>query len=90
MSTCRNLLVDRVGTGDRVAIMSSDHLAMLKLTMNRFYENMGIYSSIRSATEHDAMAQTTEFACDFDRKFEEGGIKAAVEWRDRPCDRKGY
>lgn len=51
---------------------------------------MGIYSSVRSATEQDVMAQMTEFAYDFGRKFEESGMKAAIEWRDRPCDRKRY
>lgn len=75
---------------ERIAILSSDHLALLKLTMNRFYENMGIHSSIRSATEQDVMAQMTEFAYEFGRKFEEDGMKAAVEWRDRPYARKGY
>ena len=75
---------------ERIAIMSSAHLAMLKLTMNRFYENMGIYSSLRSATEQDVMVQMTELACDFGRKLEESGMKAAIEWRDRPCDRKNY
>ena len=74
---------------ERIAILSSDHLAMLKLTMNRFYENMGICSSIRSATEQDVMAQMTEVAHDFGRKFEESGMKAAVEWRDRPYERNG-
>ena len=70
--------------------MSSDHLAMLKLTMNRFYENMGIYSSLRSATEQDVMAQSTEFAFAFNEKLRDEGLKAAVEWRDRPYDRKDY
>ena len=40
---------------ERIANGSADHLAVLKLTMNRFYENMGIYSSVRSATEQDAL-----------------------------------
>ena len=84
MSAYKNLLVDRVGTGDRIAIMSSDHLAMLKLTMNRFDENMGTCSSIRSAAEQDVMAQMTEFAGDFGRNLEESGMKAAIEWWDRP------
>ena len=75
---------------ERIAIMSSDHLAMLKLTMNRFYENMGIYSSLRSATEQDVMAQSTEFAFAFGEKLRDEGLKAAVDWRDRPYDRKDY
>lgn len=75
---------------ERIAIMSSDHLAMLKLTMNRFYENMGIYSSLRSATEQDILAQATEFAYSFGEQVRENGLKAAIDWRDRPYDKKDY
>ena len=110
MPAYKNLPVDRIGAGDRIAwitlncpakanalsedlfaaVMSFDYLAMLKPTMNRFDENMEIYSSIRSATEQDVMAQMTEFACDFGGTFEEIGMKAAIERWDRPYDRKGY
>lgn len=74
---------------DYVANMPSDHLAMLKQNMNRFYENMGIYSSIRSSTEFDAMSQFTSQAYGWRDKMEEGrqsggGLKEALEWRDGP------
>ena len=35
-------------------------LAILKVNANRFYENMGIYSSVRSSTDLDAAGQFTE------------------------------
>jgi enoyl-CoA hydratase len=69
---------------DRIATMSADHLAILKVNMNRFYENMGIYSSVRSSTDHDAMAQFTEFAYEFGDRMREEGLKGALAWRDGP------
>ena len=69
---------------ERVANGSADHLAILKLTMNRFYENMGIYSSVRSATEQDAMAQLTEWTYHFGEAVREGGLKHAFQTRDAP------
>lgn len=51
----------------------------------------GTYSSIRSVTEQqDVMAQMTELSCDFGGMFEENDMKAAMAWRDRSYDRKGY
>jgi enoyl-CoA hydratase len=69
---------------ERIANITSDHLAVLKTTMNRFYENMGIYSSMRSATDLDALAQLTEHTQDFHEQFAEGGFKHALRWRDEP------
>jgi enoyl-CoA hydratase len=69
---------------DRIAIMSADHLAILKLNMNRFYENMGIYSSVRSSTDLDAAGQFTEFSYDYQDQMREGGLKQALQWRDGP------
>jgi len=78
-------LEDRsIAFADRLATMSADHLAILKLNMNRFYENMGIYSSVRSSTEQDAMAQMTQFAYEWRDQFAENGFKAALKWRDDP------
>lgn len=73
-----------IAFADRLATMSADHLAILKLNMNRFYENMGIYSSVRSSTEQDAMAQLTEFAYEWRDQFAQNGFKAALKWRDDP------
>lgn len=84
-----------VAFADRIATISADHLAVLKLSINRFYENMGIYSSIRSATDLDALAQQTEQAYAYGdevRKASEdgGGFRQAVEWRDRPYREKRH
>ncbi len=78
-----------IALADRLANLSADHLAILKLNMNRFYENMGIYSSVRSSTDLDAAAQFTEQAYLWQDKvresFEAGtGLKGALEWRDGP------
>jgi enoyl-CoA hydratase len=67
---------------DRLANMSADQLAMIKLNTNRFYENMGIYSSVRSSTEHDSMAQLTGFAYEWGEHVREDGLKDAIAWRD--------
>lgn len=69
---------------DRIATMSADNLAMIKVNVNRFYENMGIYSSVRSSTDHDAMGQFTEFAYQFGDHMREEGLKGALAWRDGP------
>ena len=73
-----------IAFAERVANGSADHLAVLKLTMNRFYENMGIYSSVRSATEQDALAQMTEWTYRFGESIREGGLKHAFQSRDEP------
>ena len=70
---------------DRLANMSADHLAILKVNMNRFYENMGIYSSVRSSTALDAAGQFTEFSYDWQEKLRAEGLKDALQWRDGPC-----
>jgi enoyl-CoA hydratase len=78
-----------VAFADRIATLSADHLAILKLNMNRFYENMGIYSSVRSSTDLDAAAQFTQQAYAWQDKTRESmragtGLKGAFEWRDGP------
>ena len=69
---------------DRIAIMTADQLAILKVNMNRFYENMGIYSSVRSSTDLDAAGQFTEFGYQWQDKMREEGLKGALQWRDGP------
>ena len=73
-----------IALADRIANMSADHLAILKLNMNRFYENMGIYSSVRSSTDLDAMGQFTESAYEWGDHMREDGLKGALQWRDGP------
>jgi enoyl-CoA hydratase len=78
-----------IALADRVANLSADHLALLKTNMNRFYENMGIYSSVRSSTDMDAMGQFTGQSYAWQDKMRESmesgqGLKAALDWRDGP------
>ena len=64
--------------------MTADHLAILKLNMNRFYENMGIYSSVRSSTDLDAAGQFTEYSYQWQEMMGKEGLKGALAWRDGP------
>lgn len=73
-----------IAFADRIAHMTADQLAILKVNMNRFYENMGIYSSVRSSTDLDAMGQFTGFGYQYRDKVEELGLKEAFRWRDGP------
>ena len=81
-------LEDRtVEFADKIANLTADHLAILKVNMNRFYENMGIYSSIRSSTDLDAMGQFTAesylWQDHVKDSMEKGtGLKGALDWRD--------
>jgi enoyl-CoA hydratase len=83
-------LEDRtIDYADTIANLTSDHLAMLKQNMNRFYENMGIYSSVRSSTDYDAMSQFTAQAYEFHDRMEQAradgqGLGPVLEWRDGP------
>ena len=78
-------LEDRtIAFADRIANMTADQLAILKVNMNRFYENMGIYSSVRSSTDLDAMGQFTRFGYMYQDKVKELGLKEAFKWRDNP------
>ena len=65
--------------------LSADHLAILKLNMNRFYENMGIYSSVRSSTDLDAISTSQSYGWqDKMRESTEAGtgLKGALDWRE--------
>jgi enoyl-CoA hydratase len=73
-----------IAFADRIAIMTDDHLAILKTNMNRFYENMGIYSSVRSSTDLDAAGQFTDFSYQYQDQMREHGLKDALQWRDGP------
>lgn len=67
---------------DRFANMTADQLAMLKVATNRWYENMGMYSSVRSSTETSVAAQFTAEAYLWQEKVRDSGFKKALEWRD--------
>jgi enoyl-CoA hydratase len=69
---------------DRVANQSADFLAVLKTVANRFYENMGLESSVQTATHFDATIQNTEQAYRFREVMQTSGLKAALQFRDGP------
>ena len=73
-----------ISFADRIANLSADHLALLKTNMNRFYENMGIYSSVRSSTDMDAAGQFTQSSYEYQQQMAENGMKGALAWRDGP------
>jgi enoyl-CoA hydratase len=75
-----------IALAERISNMPADHLAVLKVNMNRFYENMGIYSSLRSSTDLDAVGLFTSQSYQWQDKFREGGLKAALAWRDGPYE----
>ena len=84
-----DLEANTIALAERLAIAPADHLAILKLNMNRFYENMGIYSSVRTSTDLDAMGQMTQYSYGWQDKMREGmqegmGLKGALDWRDGP------
>jgi enoyl-CoA hydratase len=78
-----------VDYADYIANLTSDHLALLKQNMNRFYENMGIYSSVRASTDFDAMSKFTAQAYEFNDRMAAAlasgeGIGEVLQWRDGP------
>jgi len=74
-----------IAMADRIAILPADHLAMLKLHMNRFHENMGIYSSVHSSTDLDAAGLFTSQSFQWADKMKEG-LREALTWRDGPYE----
>ena len=73
-----------IALADRIANLPADHLAMLKIHMNRFYENMGIYSSVHSSTDLDAAGLYTSQSYMWSDKMQNEGFKEALAWRDGP------
>ena len=85
------LEVRTLAYADRLALMHADHLAAIKVGCNRWYENMGLYSSLRSNTELDVLAQSTREAYawrDAVRRSRDAGngLRDAIRWRDERYD----
>ena len=59
-----------------------NQLAMIKLTINQTYENMGLKNSQLLATLFDGIARHTPEGCAFKSRCEEVGFKQAVKERD--------
>ena len=67
---------------ERIANQSADALAIHKEAMNRWYQAMGMESSIMAAADYDQMYQYTESSAEFLGKIRDEGLKEALTWRD--------
>ena len=67
---------------ERIANQSADALAIHKEAMNRWYQAMGMESSIMAAADYDQIYQQTESAREFWGKVRDEGLKEAFTWRD--------
>ena len=59
-------------------------LTLHKHSVNRWFEIQGIYGALRSAVDFDAMGGFTGVGDDFRKIVRAQGLKAALEWRDKP------
>ena len=59
-----------------------NQLAMIKITINQVYENMGMKSTQILATVFDGVARHTPEGCAFKKRCEEVGFKQAIYERD--------
>ncbi len=69
---------------ERIALVPSSQLTMLKLGCNQPFENMGMASSRLLGTLFDGVARHTREGVDFVRRAEEAGFRQAVRERDDP------
>jgi enoyl-CoA hydratase/carnithine racemase len=73
-----------IAFADRIADMTADHLAIIKVNTNRFYENMGLYCSVRSSTDQDFAGQFMRQVYAWQNEVRAGNRKVALDWRDGP------
>ena len=67
---------------ERIALQAPDSLALQKRSVNTYFEAMGIYQALHSATDTDAMYQFSGQAYLWQDKIRELGMREAVSWRD--------
>ena len=68
----------------RLGHIDNDLLNYNKRAVNRQLEIMGIRTGLMSGTDVEAMSKHRPAAGEFGRRVKEGGLKAALEWRDGP------
>ncbi|MBI2848007.1 MAG: enoyl-CoA hydratase/isomerase family protein [Chloroflexi bacterium] len=73
----------------RVAKCSLDYIYAHKDITNRWFEAMGMYSSMRAAGDMDAVLLNSPLSQEFSRRIREDGLKSALEWRDGPFKEEG-
>ena len=69
---------------ERIGNQTPDALAVHKEAMNRWYQAMGMESSVMAAADYDYVYQHTQSARDLSTKIREEGLKEAFTWRDTP------
>ncbi|MBW2283646.1 MAG: crotonase/enoyl-CoA hydratase family protein [Deltaproteobacteria bacterium] len=69
---------------NRMADCPTTQLAAMKLIVNQAYENMGLSSTQTLGVILDGAMRNTPEGKDFVKKAMEGGVRAAIEDRDRP------
>jgi len=72
------------GLAQRMALLPTSQLVMLKLLCNQTVENMGMASSRTLGTLFDGIARHTQEGLDFVRRAEHVGFREAVRERDDP------
>jgi enoyl-CoA hydratase len=72
----------------RVALVPAELLMLHKAAVNRFLEVTGIRAAEQSAADLDVIAHETDTVRNWMRMIKEKGLKAALEARDGPFNRK--
>lgn len=68
----------------QVAKVSLDYIYAHKDITNRWFQAMGMYAGMRSASDMDATLLASPTSQEFGRRIRDDGLKAALEWRDGP------
>ena len=68
----------------RMGHIDNEMLMYSKRAVNRQYETMGIREALHSGTEIQALSSQRKAAAEWGKRVREGGLKAALEWRDGP------
>ena len=66
-----------------IASIAVDELAMLKRSINRSYEIMGMRTALEVGADTQALSRYRPSAGDFNKMAKEMGLKAALQWRDQ-------
>jgi enoyl-CoA hydratase len=69
---------------ERVALTPLDALTVHKHVTNRWLEVMGLRLAALEGAEYDAIFHMTPAMAEFGRRSGEDGLRAALEWRDKP------
>ena len=67
-----------------IASIAIDELALLKRSINRAYEAMGIRTALEVGADIQALSNHRPSAGEFGRISREQGLRAALQWRDGP------